>query len=520
MNIPEIRRNIEREKRILEEIRILKSSIQSLDKEESSFYNQTINSLINQLKMLNSAILPLLGGISVVKPLIKKPTLIKEKRKLSPKIFPKKNIRSLLEKRLQFKPLEEKKKPALPKQLEKKISKVELKDKMQSLEKKISSLESKVEKKQDSTISRVGSVTEKMSALPKIQIVELPKNTQRINKNLKVKYVSKVTKEPVMVTISAKDKEAFAKELKLSEYNLSKLQKVKKKKIKKKPFFTRRYAKFSNKFFSSTSIKFAPQFKDLKQDLKLSNAKVLLQSYLSMALMTTAILSVGVLLLFIVLVLINPALLLKNWYWIFLPIASFLGFYFYPSMQKGSMEKEMMSELPFATIYMSAIAGSNVEPIRIFRIISESKEYTSFGAEIKKIISQVELYGYDLVTALKNVAKSTMNNKFAELLEGMATNVLSGGSLKNYLDKKAENFLMDYKLERQKYSGVAGTFMDIYISVLITAPLILMMVFVVISLTGMASSISSTFIFVLTIGGVVLANIIFLVVLHLNQPAV
>jgi flagellar protein FlaJ len=186
-------------------------------------------------------------------------------------------------------------------------------------------------------------------------------------------------------------------------------------------------------------------------------------------------------------------------------------------LQKGNVEKNISAELPFATIYMSAIAGSNVEPIRIFKILNSTPEYPYIGTELKKIINQVELYGLDLVNSLKNTALTATNRKFAELLGGMATNILSGGSLKNYLDKKAENYLADYKLEMEKYSAIAGTFMDIYISVLITAPLILMMVFVVVQLTGMGSF-SSVMIFVLSIGGVVVANLIFLFVLHIKQP--
>ena len=114
---------------------------------------------------------------------------------------------------------------------------------------------------------------------------------------------------------------------------------------------------------------------------------------------------------------------------------------------------------------MATIAGSDIEPTKIFKIIATSDEYKNLGKELKKILVQINVYGYDLVNSLKNISKRTSNEKLAELLEGLATNISSGGSLKNFLEKKSENYLQDYKLERKQYINVAETFMDIYISV-------------------------------------------------------
>jgi len=170
---------------------------------------------------------------------------------------------------------------------------------------------------------------------------------------------------------------------------------------------------------------------------------------------------------------------------------------------------------------MAAISGSNIEPTKIFRIISESSEYKYVGLEMKKLIAQVEVYGYDLVTALKNVAKLTINKRLAELLNGMATNISSGSSLKNFLEKKSEGLLLDYKLERNRYNEVAGTFMDVYISVLITAPIILVMLVVIMDLTRLKlGNLSTDSLLFISIGLVGLVNVIFLIFLQIKQPKV
>lgn len=430
MKIDEIKRNLEQEKKIIKEILYLQGTIQSLDESERSFYQTTLNSLRNQLKILNNALLSLINDISFAKPLIP-----------------------------------------------------------------------------------IASTTEYVKPY-----VDAPKKIVSPSEPVKMKYVSPTTKEQVFVSIDKKEKEKFAKELRLSETNLDQL----KKSTKTKQVVTRKYgtlARVSNKVFGKLGESLSPLFKDLKFDLRNANILFLLPTYISMALFVTTISFFIALFLFILSMVIFPqnALLWAGWFFL-LPIVTFLMFYMGPSLQKGTIEKNVSAELPFATIYMGAIAGSNVEPIRIFKIVAATPEYPFFGMEISKVINQVELYGLDLVNALKNVANTATNRRFAELLGGMATNILSGGSLKSYLDKKAENYLMDYRLEMEKYSAVAGTFMDIYISVLITAPLILMMVFVVIQLTNMSVGLSANVLFILVISFVAIANLIFLFVLHTKQP--
>jgi archaeal flagellar protein FlaJ len=170
---------------------------------------------------------------------------------------------------------------------------------------------------------------------------------------------------------------------------------------------------------------------------------------------------------------------------------------------------------------MAAIAGSNIEPTKIFKIISSSREYPFIGREIKKIIIQTNVYGYDLVTSLKNVALRTPNKRLSELFSGLATNISTGGELKTYLEKKAENFLLDYKLERQRYTDLSGTFMDIYISLLITAPLVLMMMFIVMNVVGMnLGGMDIGTLTLISVGAIILINIIFIAVINLKQPSV
>jgi flagellar protein FlaJ len=349
---------------------------------------------------------------------------------------------------------------------------------------------------------------------------EVPEKEEKV---VRMTYVSPSTKEKNFITIDKKDRKEFLEKLKLSEENLEKIKKKKSSPDLKNETIRHSgaYTKFSNKFFREISEKISPKFTGISQDLKKGNTGFLLQSYISVAIMSIVLSFIFGVIIFILLLMLN----FNNWTFIWLPFGitgiTTAGFYLYPSSEASSVQKEITQEIPFATIHMAAIASSDIEPTKIFKIISKSKEYPSIGKEINKIVTQTELYGYDLVTALKNVASRTSNKKLSELFSGLATNISTGGELKTYLESKAENFLLDYRLERQKYTELAGTFMDIYISILITAPLVLMMMFIVMNVSGLGiGGMGIEILLILSIVTIAIVNVLFIIILNIKQPKV
>ena len=338
---------------------------------------------------------------------------------------------------------------------------------------------------------------------------------------IRMSYVSPSTKEKRYIAINKKDKRGFLETLKLSEgalVGIKKLKAVESGEVVHKPSV---FARVSNTYFRKYSEKIAPRFGKLAKDLKKSNIRFLMSSYLSMGIMASAISFFAGALVFAILLLID----LNNWIFFFVPFGLLglvmFGFYFYPASEASSIQKKISQELPFAVIHMSAIAGSDIEPTKIFKIIAKSNEYPHVGREIKKVITQTDIYGYDLVTSLKNVALRTSSKKLGELFSGLATNITTGGSLKNYLEKKSENFLVDYRLEREKYVDLAGTFMDVYISILIAAPLVLMMMFIVMNVAGLPlGGLTIEVLLILSVIGIAIVNVLFIVVLNLKQPSV
>src|SRR3989344_190621 len=329
----------------------------------------------------------------------------------------------------------------------------------------------------------------------------------------------------------------FKKTTEFERFTLKRLGKKSKKVTKKKIKKPSSYIKFANNLFSGISLNLMQKkmFRALKRNLVKANISILPTSYIAITLLTTIISLFAGFLLFIFFLFFNIVAELPiitqvtgslferflKVFWIILavPVLTFLSMYVYPSLEKKSNESRIDQELPFATIHMAAISGSMIEPSKIFSIIISTEEYPYLTREFTKLINEINVYGYDLVSALRNNATNSPSKKLAELFNGIATTISSGGNLPDFFDKRAQSLLFDYRLEREKYTRTAETFMDIYISVVIAAPMIFMLLLMMIKISGLGIALSNQMITLLMILGVTAINIVFLTFLHLKQPS-
>jgi Flp pilus assembly protein TadB len=306
--------------------------------------------------------------------------------------------------------------------------------------------------------------------------------------------------------------------------------------VKKREKTPNAYVRMASKLFynySSALIK-KKKFKPLRRDLIRANLEFVPANYISLIFFLTLLaffLSIFVFAFFLFFNFgsappfitrategLGLRLLKTFWIMILIPAGTFLFVYFYPSLEKKSIETRINRELPFATIHMSAISGSMIDPTKIFSIVISTKEYPYLKKEFTKLLNEINIYGYDLVTALRSMAFNSPSTKLSELFNGLATTINSGGNLPEFFEKRAQSLLFEHRLDMEKSSKAAETFMDIYISVVIAAPMILMLLLMMMRISGLGITLSTTMITLIMILGVTMVNILFLTFLHLKQP--
>jgi len=297
--------------------------------------------------------------------------------------------------------------------------------------------------------------------------------------------------------LAKKELQKQIRELKINRQEIKEFIKSKKKsepelkKVAYAVYEQNKLGKIANLFFEEFAIKLSRKhptaFNKLYTSLKIANIKVLSKTYVSLVLLASAFTFI-----FSFLVLFLLSYRLPIWLAISrsLIISFFIAFvvgalvYVYPLSVIGARRRKISNELPFLTLHMAAIAGSGTPPTTIFKLVIESGEYPELSGEIKKIMNYINLFGYNLSTALRATAMTTPSPAFKELLNGMVASVETGGDLKTYLSEKAKDTFTTYKLARKKFIETLSAYSDIYTGILIATPLLFIVTLAIINSIG------------------------------------
>jgi flagellar protein FlaJ len=287
-------------------------------------------------------------------------------------------------------------------------------------------------------------------------------------------------------------------------------------------------------------------FQSLKLPLQQARLRILFRTYVARIIFLTGLTFifsfVGSLNFFIQLPLIwalAGSLLLAG----FLSSLVFMLLYLYPVHEASSRKRSIESNLPFATSHMAAIASSGLPPYIIFKMLLGFEEYGEIAREARMIVRNVDSFGQDIVTAMKQLIRRSPSRRWSELLQGIISTIETGGNLLLYLQLQARDAMLDYRLKREKYMQSLSTYADFYTGVLIAGPLFLISILAVMNLIGgtigglgltmtCAPGVSPSLLGLLTgecvIGAmelgiylaIPLANIAFISFIHFTQPEV
>lgn len=245
----------------------------------------------------------------------------------------------------------------------------------------------------------------------------------------------------------------------------------------------------ANALFGPTVDKYGGPFEDLKEDLNHANMDVLYRTYVSkIFLYSISGFILGIVAGFIYVWYADPSIVNAVRYTIGVPFAFGLlvfGFmYLYPAQRAKTRKKNIEENLPFALNHLGAIATSGISPTAMFELLNTFEEYGGISKEAGEISRRVNVFGEDLTTALREVAKRSPSDDWSEVLYGIISTVETGGSLKSYLKEKADEAIFEYNLEREKEIERLSTYASFYTAILIAAPVFLVVILAVMNLLG------------------------------------
>jgi flagellar protein FlaJ len=195
---------------------------------------------------------------------------------------------------------------------------------------------------------------------------------------------------------------------------------------------------------------------------------------------------------------------------------TFLAFYYYPLVNAWGRRRKIDGVLPYAVGYIASMAVIGVIPYEIFKKLSESEEeYKEVSIEAKQIVRDVELFGFDFIVALRNLASTTASQNLSAFLQGAVTTTLSGGELRLYFINKEKEYMAESRKEQEDFITLLGMIAEMYVVGLVATPL-----FVIVMYTTMLmlEGASPVILIVIIYGMIPLGSIAFIMLTDVLTP--
>ena len=167
-----------------------------------------------------------------------------------------------------------------------------------------------------------------------------------------------------------------------------------------------------------------------------------------------------------------------------IPVGTFLFSYFYPKMIAAGRKSKIDLDLPYAITYMQALS-TTVTLYDIFKGVFESRDlYGEVSWECGLIVRDVEVFGFDLVTAIENAKEITPSENFRELLNDLLLVHRSGGDLKAFFQAKSDSYREISKNEMDSLLQFLEMIAEIYVTAFVAGPIAIIIMLVAQNLSG------------------------------------
>jgi len=271
---------------------------------------------------------------------------------------------------------------------------------------------------------------------------------------------------------------------------------------------------------------FLPFFKDMGLNLRRSGIKISFKAYVSFAVFMSMLVSVSVMILIPTVLIVILGFPFLSSLLFGLGGSSFAGgvtmalFYVYPIYRADNMKRSLEDSLPFTTGYMAILAGAGVQPDRIFRSLAELEAQLAVSDEAKNIVRDVELFGFDILSALESSSDRTPSTKFKELLEGFIATIQSGGGLTRYLRDRSHQYMKLKRIALSRFSDTLAILAEFYVTMLVAGPLILVVMLAVMAMLGGGTGLFDPrlLLYLLTYLGIPIGSVVFLLILDAVSP--
>ncbi|GKZ13583.1 type II secretion system F family protein [Haladaptatus sp. T7] len=160
-----------------------------------------------------------------------------------------------------------------------------------------------------------------------------------------------------------------------------------------------------------------------------------------------------------------------------------------PSYRGNARARKIDGSLSRTVAFTYALSRSGMGMPAIMRTLARNRDvYGEAAAEVGVGVKAMDLFGLDVLTAIKQMSRQSPSEKFEDFGENLASVLQSGQSLPTYLSEQYERYQRDAKAEQEAFLELLSVLAEGYVSLFVVGPLLLITILVIMGLMGVADT--------------------------------
>jgi archaeal flagellar protein FlaJ len=152
---------------------------------------------------------------------------------------------------------------------------------------------------------------------------------------------------------------------------------------------------------------------------------------------------------------------------------TYAAFLMYPGIEASNRRRNIDASLPYAINYVTSMSTAGITPAEVFRLLGDSPIYGESSVEARYIAREIDIFGRDLIDALRLVSASTPSKRMKEFLQGSMASISSGGNLTDYFRTKADQYTLENRQTQKQFLDFLSLIAESYVTAMVAGTLFL-----------------------------------------------
>lgn len=147
--------------------------------------------------------------------------------------------------------------------------------------------------------------------------------------------------------------------------------------------------------------------------------------------------------------------------------------------QANELGKAIDENLPHGLNYLLSLASAGLTPRDMWGSLANASVFGPLAYEAGRIRRDIDVFGHDLITALRAAQDRTASKRFDEFLQGAISAFQSGVDLENYLKTKGVQYQRQAVEEQLRNFDAMGIMAEAFLTTVVAGPLFLIILLTV-----------------------------------------